>query len=126
MRRSAWTRWARVKTRASPQKQVDEVSYPTTSENAVFCAGLNYEAHAEESDTAVPERPLIFTKLPRTLVGHQVSISYHIRVTQEVVWAVTGGSSGYPAYGMSNSWYRGIGAYCGRFGEEKRRQCQPA
>ena len=57
---------------------------PTTEQNAIFCAGLNYEAHAEESDTAVPEWPLIFMKLPRTLVGHREPISYHTRVTQEI------------------------------------------
>jgi len=50
----------------------------------VFCAGLNYEAHAEESDSAVPERPLIFMKLHRTLVGHEEPISYQTRVTEEI------------------------------------------
>ena len=65
---------------------VAEITYlpPTTQRNAVFCAALNYEAHAEESGDAIPERPLVFMKLPRTLVGHQESISYHTRVTQEI------------------------------------------
>lgn len=65
---------------------VDEVTYlpPTTSESAVFCAALNYEAHAEESDIDVPSSPLIFTKLPRTLVGHEQPINYHERVTNEI------------------------------------------
>ena len=57
---------------------------PTTDRNTVFCAGLNYEAHAEESDIAVPEWPLIFTKLPQTLVGHKQPISYHTDITQEI------------------------------------------
>lgn len=57
---------------------------PTTAANTVFCAGLNYAAHAAESEIAVPERPLIFLKLPRTLVGHQESIAYHRRVTKEI------------------------------------------
>jgi 2-keto-4-pentenoate hydratase/2-oxohepta-3-ene-1,7-dioic acid hydratase in catechol pathway len=63
-----------------------EITYlpPTTRENTVFCAGLNYEAHAEESDSAVPERPLIFMKLHRTLVGHEEPISYQTRVTEEI------------------------------------------
>jgi len=65
---------------------VDEITYlpPTTAQNTVFCAALNYEAHAEESGDAIPERPLVFMKLPRTLVGHRESISYHTRVTQEI------------------------------------------
>lgn len=57
---------------------------PTTERNTVFCAALNYEAHAEESNIDVPERPLIFLKLPRTLVGHREPISYHTRVTEEI------------------------------------------
>ena len=57
---------------------------PTTAENTVFCAGLNYEAHAEESDIEVPEWPLIFMKLPRTLVGHGEPINYHTKVTGEI------------------------------------------
>lgn len=57
---------------------------PSTRQNTVFCAALNYEAHAEESNKAVPERPLVFVKLPRSLVGHRQPISYHTRVTQEI------------------------------------------
>lgn len=65
---------------------VEEITYlpPTTRRNTVFCAALNYEAHAEESDSAVPEWPLVFMKLPRTLVGHGEPINYHTRVTQEI------------------------------------------
>jgi 2-keto-4-pentenoate hydratase/2-oxohepta-3-ene-1,7-dioic acid hydratase in catechol pathway len=64
----------------------DEITYlpPTTDRNTVFCAALNYEAHAEESDIEVPEWPLVFMKLPRTLVGHREPISYHTRVTEEI------------------------------------------
>lgn len=57
---------------------------PTTQKNTVFCAALNYEAHAVESDIEVPEWPLVFMKLPRTLVGHKEAISYHTRVTEEI------------------------------------------
>lgn len=65
---------------------VDEITHlpPTTSENTVFCAALNYEAHAEEGGNVVPERPLIFMKLPRTLIGHRTPISYHTKVTSEI------------------------------------------
>ncbi|WP_225333579.1 fumarylacetoacetate hydrolase family protein [Halomicrobium urmianum] len=64
----------------------DEITFkpPTTDRNTVFCAALNYEAHAEESNIDVPERPLVFMKLARTLVGHGEPISYHTRVTQEI------------------------------------------
>lgn len=64
----------------------DEITFkpPTTDRNTVFCAALNYEAHAEESNIDVPERPLVFMKLARTLVGHREPISYHTRVTEEI------------------------------------------
>lgn len=64
----------------------EEITYqpPTTAKNSVFCSALNYEAHAEEGGTVVPDRPLIFFKLPRTLVGHEQPISYHTPVTQKI------------------------------------------
>ncbi len=63
-----------------------EITYlpPTTAQNTVFCAALNYEAHAEESEISVPEWPLVFMKLPRTLVGHLEPITYHSEVTEEI------------------------------------------
>lgn len=66
--------------------ETDEITYlpPITRNNTVYCAALNYEAHADESSIAVPERPLIFLKLPQTLVGHRAPISYHTRVTTEI------------------------------------------
>jgi 2-keto-4-pentenoate hydratase/2-oxohepta-3-ene-1,7-dioic acid hydratase in catechol pathway len=69
-----------------PAFDVDDISYlpPTTDRNTVFCAGLNYEAHAEESDIDVPEWPLIFMKPPRALVGHEAPISYHTKVTEAI------------------------------------------
>jgi 2-keto-4-pentenoate hydratase/2-oxohepta-3-ene-1,7-dioic acid hydratase in catechol pathway len=66
--------------------RTDEITYlpPTTPQNTIFCAALNYQAHAEESGTTVPERPLVFLKLSQTLVGHNELISYHTRVTNEI------------------------------------------
>lgn len=64
----------------------DDITYlpPTSGHNTVFCAALNYEAHAEEGGTSVPNKPLIFMKLPRTLIGHQQPIQYHTSVTEEI------------------------------------------
>jgi len=64
----------------------DEITYlpPTTAQNTVFCAALNYEKHAEESGRSVPERPYLFLKLPRSLVGHREPITYHGTVTDEI------------------------------------------
>jgi len=71
---------------ADREYSLDEISYlpPTGPGNTVFCAALNYQAHADEADDAVPDRPLIFLKLARTLVGNQSSIAYHTTVTEEI------------------------------------------
>ncbi|MFB6251964.1 MAG: fumarylacetoacetate hydrolase family protein [Halobellus sp.] len=63
-----------------------EISYlpPTTSQSSVFCAALNYQKHAEESGRSVPERPYLFLKLARSLVGQHEPISYHTAVTDEI------------------------------------------
>ncbi len=34
---------------------------------AIFCIGLNYSRHAEESGAKIPERPVLFMKSPSTL-----------------------------------------------------------
>lgn len=82
----ALSRLDTVATIDGPTFDVDDISYlpPTTDRNTVFCAGLNYEAHAEESDIEVPEWPLIFMKPPRALVGHKAPISYHTKVTEAI------------------------------------------
>lgn len=63
-----------------------EIRYlpPTTNANNVFGVGLNYRSHVEETNNAVPERPLVFLKLFRSLVGHEDSIAYHTAVTSEL------------------------------------------
>ena len=37
---------------------------PVPRPRAIFGIGLNYRAHAEEQGLALPERPIVFTKLP--------------------------------------------------------------
>jgi 2,4-didehydro-3-deoxy-L-rhamnonate hydrolase len=42
---------------------------PVPCPRQVFAIGLNYRGHAEESGTAVPEVPVVFTKFPASLAG---------------------------------------------------------
>ncbi|MGI8422031.1 MAG: fumarylacetoacetate hydrolase family protein [Gaiellaceae bacterium] len=35
----------------------------------IVCVGLNYRDHAEEQGVELPERPLLFSKWPNTLIG---------------------------------------------------------
>jgi 2-keto-4-pentenoate hydratase/2-oxohepta-3-ene-1,7-dioic acid hydratase in catechol pathway len=43
---------------------------PPSDPTKILCIGLNYAAHAEESGSEIPDRPLIFMKGPNALAGH--------------------------------------------------------
>jgi 2-keto-4-pentenoate hydratase/2-oxohepta-3-ene-1,7-dioic acid hydratase in catechol pathway len=45
------------------------VGAPIARPTAVICIGLNYAAHAAESGSAPPTRPVIFFKHPNTVIG---------------------------------------------------------
>jgi 2-keto-4-pentenoate hydratase/2-oxohepta-3-ene-1,7-dioic acid hydratase in catechol pathway len=59
---------------------------PTTARNTTFAVALNYYSHIEEVDQTGTEfeRPLIFTKSHRALVGHDEPIEYDTRVTTDL------------------------------------------
>lgn len=42
---------------------------PIARPGKVICVGLNYRDHAAEGGLALPERPLLFSKLPSSLIG---------------------------------------------------------
>lgn len=49
---------------------VDEVQLlPPVDPSKIVCVGLNYSDHAEETDSEIPERPLLFIKTPNTLAA---------------------------------------------------------
>ncbi len=41
---------------------------------AIFCIGLNYRKHAEETGSAIPEWPVVFMKQPAAVVGPGAAI----------------------------------------------------
>ena len=47
---------------------------PPTVPTKIVCVGLNYAAHAEESDSAVPTEPLLFFKPPSAVIGPAATI----------------------------------------------------
>lgn len=59
---------------------------PTTRRNTVFAVALNYYSHIEEVNQTQEkfERPLIFTKSERALVGQGALIEYDTRVTTDL------------------------------------------
>ncbi|MEU5727154.1 fumarylacetoacetate hydrolase family protein [Micromonospora sp. NPDC047738] len=45
------------------------IGAPLARPGKVVCIGLNYRAHAEESDAAPPTEPVVFLKTPYTVIG---------------------------------------------------------
>jgi 2,4-diketo-3-deoxy-L-fuconate hydrolase len=45
------------------------VGAPIARPHHLLCIGLNYADHARESNMALPEEPIVFSKAPNTLVG---------------------------------------------------------
>ena len=45
------------------------MSLPIAVPSKIVCIGLNYRDHAAESGMALPDRPLLFSKWPNTLIG---------------------------------------------------------
>ncbi|WP_137285949.1 fumarylacetoacetate hydrolase family protein [Halorussus salinisoli] len=55
---------------------VDDVTIlPPVEPSKIVCIGLNYADHAEETDSEIPDRPLLFLKAPNTLAGHGDTIT---------------------------------------------------
>jgi len=52
------------------------VSYdvPIARPQKILCIGRNYQAHADEWNSKVPEKPLFFSKLPSSLLAHEKRI----------------------------------------------------
>ncbi|MED2974267.1 fumarylacetoacetate hydrolase family protein [Fictibacillus sp. B-59209] len=49
----------------------------------IICVGLNYKKHAVETNTLPPEHPILFSKFPNSLAGHQQAILIP-RVTEKL------------------------------------------
>ncbi len=54
-----------------------------THPNKIICVGLNYRKHAEETNAAIPQYPILFNKFNNTLTGHGDDIPLP-RVSQKV------------------------------------------
>ena len=54
----------------------DEVTVlPPVEPSKIVCVGLNYSDHAAETDSDVPDRPLLFLKTPNTLSHHSAEVT---------------------------------------------------
>lgn len=71
-------------------KKTDSLSIlapiPNPARN-IYCVGLNYAEHTEEfskGKTSTTEYPIIFSKVPTTVIGPEDEIELHTNVTDEV------------------------------------------
>ena len=57
--------------RAAPDVSTDQARLlpPVPDPHKIICVGLNYRDHAIESGAPIPDEPVLFCKLPNTLVG---------------------------------------------------------
>jgi len=46
-----------------------------TSPNKIICVGLNYRKHAEETNSPIPEYPILFNKFNNTLTSHKKDVA---------------------------------------------------
>ena len=62
-------------TRSSAHHRLDRLQWlpPVPQPRRILCIGVNYATHAAESDRAPTgnEHPMVFTRFPSSLVGHQ-------------------------------------------------------
>jgi 2-keto-4-pentenoate hydratase/2-oxohepta-3-ene-1,7-dioic acid hydratase in catechol pathway len=56
-----------------PLKGITYLS-PIPEPGKILAIGLNYAAHAAEGGSPVPPKPIVFTRFPDSLVGHEQSI----------------------------------------------------
>ena len=89
----------RIADAQDPQTALDEVEYlPVVPHPAhVFCAGINYADHAQETGREITARPGIFLRFADTLIGHgqpmvRPRVSHHFDFEGEL--AVVIGTAG--------------------------------
>jgi 2-keto-4-pentenoate hydratase/2-oxohepta-3-ene-1,7-dioic acid hydratase in catechol pathway len=70
--RRAWSAIKSGKVRHDPAKV--QLLAPVPDPRKIVCIGLNYRDHAAESGVPAPSEPVLFSKYPTALIGHQKSI----------------------------------------------------
>jgi 2-keto-4-pentenoate hydratase/2-oxohepta-3-ene-1,7-dioic acid hydratase in catechol pathway len=84
----------------SESQKIDDIVYdvesvkmkaPILNPKKIICLGLNYYDHAEEAGLKPPDHPILFSKPPTTIIGHEEPVIYpkiSNRVDYEVELAV--------------------------------------
>lgn len=66
-----------------PIEQV-ELLAPVPRPGKIVAAGVNYGTHASEGGREAPDHPVLFAKLPTSVIGHGAEIRWDPRLTQAV------------------------------------------
>ena len=74
---------AEVARRGRPIEQM-ELLAPLPRPGKIIAVGLNYLGHATEQDVQPPSEPLVFAKLPSSVVGHGAEIVWDQALTGQV------------------------------------------
>lgn len=58
------------------KQEASKVKYyaPVHDPRKIICVGLNYKDHAAESGAPIPKEPILFSKYPTALIGHNENI----------------------------------------------------
>jgi 2-keto-4-pentenoate hydratase/2-oxohepta-3-ene-1,7-dioic acid hydratase in catechol pathway len=70
--RRAWSALAHGVARHDPAGAI--LRAPVPDPRKIVCLGLNYRDHAAESGMEIPKEPILFSKYPTALIGHQGEI----------------------------------------------------
>jgi acylpyruvate hydrolase len=67
--------WAAIRAAGGERRPLADVTLlqPVLPRQAI-CIGLNYRGHAIETDSPIPEAPIVFAKLPSALIGPEEPI----------------------------------------------------
>ncbi len=72
-----------VRTRRIPFDEV-ELLAPVPRPGKIVAVGVNYRSHAAEQNRAAPDHPVLFAKLPTSVIGPGAAIRWDPRLTQAV------------------------------------------
>jgi 2-keto-4-pentenoate hydratase/2-oxohepta-3-ene-1,7-dioic acid hydratase in catechol pathway len=67
-----------------PATHLDELRLapPVIRPDSIVCIGRNYLEHIREGDAEIPPYPILFSKYPNTLVGHEDGVRHHALTEQ--------------------------------------------
>jgi 2-keto-4-pentenoate hydratase/2-oxohepta-3-ene-1,7-dioic acid hydratase in catechol pathway len=64
--------------------EMAEIDVPLANPGKIVCIGLNYADHCRETNTPIPEFPVVFTKFSTSMLPHGGEISWLPQTTQAV------------------------------------------